>query len=168
MSLDKRRFHFISSEDNDGYIDFGVDDVQGDTTITCPTKKIIELIGIEGVQIIDEKLKQMVKWKKIIYGGSERAGFKAGVEFADLEKKIIISVGNTIENIENTGELDLVIPEKYKKNNYALLYETLHYIISVKQILSEIDFNAYLRKTKNTPLFFKSMKDYFKENNIKF
>ncbi len=44
--------------------------------LPCPTQRALEELGEEGIEEIDKKIKEMIKWKKTLYGkDSDRLGF---------------------------------------------------------------------------------------------
>lgn len=54
------------------------------TGLPCPQKSVVELIGIEGVEAIDKNIKEMTRWKEILYGNdSNKIRFPSTIEFFD-------------------------------------------------------------------------------------
>lgn len=111
----------------------------------CPTIEAHDLIGDEGVESIRRRINQMVEWKKTMFGTKypERYGFGGKQAFVDIQNKIILSVGDTIQNkiahlVDEVGEENalqfypsLVVSDEYAKKNYEKLISENHYIIEV-------------------------------------
>lgn len=113
--------------------------------IPCSTIEVHNLIGDKGVEMIHERLAQMLEWHKIMFGErhKENFGFRPMEKFVDVQNEIILAVGGTIrskiENLELENSKkdmfetypELVVSEKYKKNKYKKLLSQDHYLIEV-------------------------------------
>ncbi len=54
------------------------------TGLPCPRKEVVELIGVDGVTAIDEKIKEMIRWKMLLYGkNSNKVKFPSSIDFFD-------------------------------------------------------------------------------------
>ena len=111
----------------------------------CPTIEAYELIGDDGVESIRRRINQMVEWKKTMFGAKypERYGFGGRQRFVDLQNRIVIQVGSTIQKeieqlVDEVGEENalqfypsLVVSDEYAKKNYEKLIKENHYLIQV-------------------------------------
>lgn len=111
----------------------------------CPTIEVHELIGDEGVESIRKRMNQMLEWRKTMFGEFDREsyGFRALERFVDVQNKVVLSVGGTIQNsiaqlVEQVGEENalqfypsLVVSDEYAKKNYEKLISENHYLIEV-------------------------------------
>lgn len=113
--------------------------------IPCPTIEVHDLIGDKGVEKIHNKMKQMLEWRKTMFGEKtkENYGFTALERFVDVQNEIVLAVGGTIQNeieqlVDSVGEENaiqfypsLVVSNVYAKNNYEKLISKNHYLITV-------------------------------------
>lgn len=117
--------------------------------IPCPSIEVHDLIGDEGVEVIRQKLNQMLEWRKTMY--QSNYGFTGLEQFVDLKTKTIFAVGSVIgtevdnwkENIREDYP-ELVVSDKYKKNNYELLRNKNHYLIELYDEFTKYHSNLYL------------------------
>ncbi|CAL2095590.1 protein of unknown function [Tenacibaculum sp. 190524A02b] len=120
--------------------------------IPCPTKEVHDLLGVEGVNSIKQKINTVLSQKKeTIETDSEVLGLPPLILFKDIQTDIVFKVGLTLRDILKKPALnyrhlkrcdfelyqtklhdhipELIIPEKYKVDNYELLNNTDHYLI---------------------------------------
>lgn len=122
--------------------------------IPCPTKNAYDILGEAGVQIIHQKLAEMLGWGKVRFGNEDikKYGFHSIQHFIDLRNNILFRIGATIQGKINHHEVikelgsnpnntipDLIIPSELKANNYKLLKQQDHYIIDYARKLSKSD-----------------------------
>lgn len=121
--------------------------------LPCPTREVYNLLGEVGINAIREKIKKVLEHKKetIEDDDDKPYGLANLLLFKDLQSDIIYKVGLTLQDILKKPALnyrlmkkwdhelyqtkikthipELLIPEKYKANNYQLLNQTDHYLI---------------------------------------
>jgi len=97
---------------------------QGDYSfegLPCPTKKALEVLGEEGITEIDKRFKEMIAWKRTLYGEqSKRLGFDLIQDFINEKGDMINCSGATFVYGENM----YAYPERKDKNseNYVIDY----------------------------------------------
>lgn len=126
MSLDKIRYKDIAYIPRLKRGDFLY---QG---IPCPTREAYELLGDEGVQFIHQRLAEVLDGVKMRFGENklQHYGFNITEKLIDLRTDVVFEVGGVIEDYFRDNEnIDLVIDETLKKDNYFQLLQRDHYII---------------------------------------
>ena len=131
----------------------------------CPTIEAHDILGDKGVQIIHDRIATMLEWRKTMFGERqiEDYGFTSREKFIELQNETVLLVGRTINmEVKDLNSLvkendmlnylpDLVINDKFKKNNYQKLLNHNHYLIEVegKHTLrpKNADPASYYRKT---------------------
>ncbi|NJO91173.1 MAG: hypothetical protein HC831_21075 [Chloroflexia bacterium] len=114
------------------------------TGLPCPKKEVIEHIGEGGVEKIDQMVKEMIRWKVLLYGkNSHRIKFPVAIHFFDRnEPETCIEcsplvVYNGIKNYENLKN-QYHFPERYTwlEQNYKM--ELAEQSNSIKNKISQI------------------------------
>ena len=142
MSEVHDRIHFIGKPNNDGPMLYG--------GVPCPTSEVLHLIGHEGVNYIDQRLKEIVKWKRHIYGRAirDKAGLSRLVQFADYDSCSILRIGQTIAEINHDNpekNISLILENKeLTEINSEILRGIDHYLIQVYGVLDENSFHSYI------------------------
>ncbi len=93
--------------------------------LPCPTKKVFQEIGIEGVTEIDEIIKEMIECKKKMYGiDSKLLNFFPHMAFFNTETKQTVACKEKIFNEDKQKELDRLyeFPERAIQGNYTLIF----------------------------------------------
>ena len=85
------------------------------TGLPCPRKEVVEIIGEDGVEAIDKKIKEMIRWKELLFGkNSDKIRFPTSIEFFDKKDP----------NVCITCSPLIVLPEM---QNYEKIKEKFHY-----------------------------------------
>lgn len=94
--------------------------------LPCPTKKALEILGADGINEIDKRFKDMIAWKKTLYGDqSSKLGFDLIQDFKNEKGEMINCSGNTFVYSENMYAL----PERKDMNSE-------NYVIDCSSIIS--------------------------------
>ncbi len=90
--------------------------------LPCPTKKVLRIIGEGGVNEIDAIFKEIIEFKKKIYGvDSELLGFFPHVGFINKESKIMVACKESFYNFIDPKDL-YAYPERATSDNYTLIF----------------------------------------------
>lgn len=99
------------------------------TGLPCPRKSVVDIIGLEGVDAIDRKIKEMIEWKISLFGkDSTKIRFEPLLYFFDkndidcciaCSTPIIILPGSK-KKIEQQKSLYYYPDRTMSKNNYSI------------------------------------------------
>lgn len=81
----------------------------------CPKKEVVDLIEVEGVESIDKMIKEMIRWRVLMFGrDSSRIAFPARINFFDKNNPETCITCSPLINFREWGK-DF---EKNKKKYY--------------------------------------------------